>query len=400
MSTLLKIAVYFGSFDPIHVNHLSLCIDLIKREFNKVYIVPNQNNNLKPYVVAHHHRIAMINEMIIENNLEEKLEAYTSKIDQHSWEGRSKICSEISSKHENSQIYQIIGQDSYEKALERCQPPKGIYALEGRYLLIYPRNGCESSIKIPPSLNKLTIIADKYEEKVTCSSTFIRTQFMENKNYDELMKYVSLSVYNYAEKHHLYNCPKNQFKIIVILGPPDSGKGTLCQQLIKYYPKYKHISTGDLYRSDQERKTEEYLAIVEEKVKGYSQYMEALNRYIIKKLKTLIDPNKYYIIDGLKPTDLFSFESHVTSIDSIVTLNCHYKVAEERLKKRQKEENRQDDSDEAIRKRLSNYYHFLWMQKEILSSYQGTGRQVINLNCQKPASYLVKHNLWPTILKK
>ena len=28
MSNAIKIAVYFGSFDPIHKNHLALCEDL------------------------------------------------------------------------------------------------------------------------------------------------------------------------------------------------------------------------------------------------------------------------------------------------------------------------------------------------------------------------------------
>jgi len=398
MSSTSKIAIYFGSFDPIHINHIGLCKDLIKRGFHKIYLVPNQNNTMKPYTVPRDHRYEMICLAIDECQLQDYLVAYKAETEHHTWEGRSQICDQIMKEHEGCRAYQIIGQDSYEKALERCQPGNGIYSLTGRLLMVYPRQGYYEGIKIPSTLKGSVEIVSDYKDALICSSTVIRETFTKGITTSELDQWICQSVHEYIFKYDLYKPLKNTKKIIALLGPPGSGKGTLSCFLMKQYPKYQHISTGDIYRADQLKKTPEYLKVAAEKEKGYVKYMEALNEYIIGKLKTIIDPKKYYIIDGLKPTDLFKFEQEVAPIDSIVILNCQYPVAEARLKKRQKEEHRPDDSDEQIKKRLNNYYHFIWMQKEIVKSYTGTGRTAINLNCQKPAHVLAKHLLWKDLL--
>ncbi len=395
-----KIAVYFGSFDPIHINHISLCIDLISHGFHKIYLVANENNTLKPYMVSHNHRNKMINLAILECELSDYLIAYSSGIQNHDWDGRSQICNKIMENHIGDQIYQIIGQDSYENALQRCHFPNGIYALKGRILIVYPRQGYCDNIRIPAELSDSIILMSDYSDKYECSSTNIRQKLMKNCVFEELNQLTYLSVYNYLIDNKLYCTLKNTKKIIVILGPPGSGKGTLSESLIKKYPKYIHISTGDLYRNDMIKKTPAYLVVDAEKHKGHLQYMQALNKFIIDKLKVMIDPIKYYIIDGLKPTDLFNFEKEIALIDSIVILNCVYKVAFDRLKKRQKEQKRFDDNDELIKKRLGNYYRFIWMQKEIIKSYSGTGRQAINLNCDKSIQILINHKLWSEILQK
>lgn len=400
-----KIAVYFGSFDPIHVNHINLCNDMINRGFTKVYLVANPNHNMKPYMVSREHRVSMIEEVIDENDLSEQLVAYDSKVEHHSWEGRSQVCDQILKEQKDpscTAVYQIIGQDSYEKALGRCRPPNGIYSLKDRHLLVYPRSGSETKMKmcIPDELNKTVEIVDKYQDPVVCSSTMIREQLLNGTPFNKIDKYMHMSAYMYIIRNGLYQVVKNQFKVVVVLGPPGSGKGSLCTALKKRFLKYQHISTGDLYREDMEKQTPEYLKVEEEKEKGQAKYTEALNVFIINKLKVLVDTKKHYLIDGLKSTDLYAFEKYVAPIDSIVVLNCPYGTAEQRLKYRQKEQKRADDTDERIKKRLGNYYKYMWMQKEVLNSYQGTGRQVINLNCQKPIEFLVKHPLWKDVLRR
>ena len=45
--------------------------------------------------------------------------------------------------------------------------------------------------------------------------------------------------------------PDNQGKILVILGAPGSGKGTLSKELKKDY-NFIHLSTGDLIRNSKD----------------------------------------------------------------------------------------------------------------------------------------------------
>src|SRR5437016_506403 len=103
---MLKIGVYFGSFDPIHRNHVGLCLDLLEHQgFEKVYLVPNQSHALKPYIVSHEHRCAMIEAAIAKHA---GLELHRVENDNQRWEGRRVICEELRRGHgEIPQMFEI-----------------------------------------------------------------------------------------------------------------------------------------------------------------------------------------------------------------------------------------------------------------------------------------------------
>lgn len=403
-SSISKVGIYFGSFDPVHINHVQLCLNLLENDFKYVYMIPNQANHMKPYIVSMEHRLAMINEVIDELKLDGRLIAYRSNIEQHTWPGRDKIADEIVKLHpkETVEIHQIIGQDSFEKAVIRCKEHDGIYAIKGRLLLVYPRLGYTGEIKVPISLKDIAQIID-YKDSMVCSSTDIREGLKKLPTHLDAKKAISCiysSVYKYICSNGLYRVVASKGKIIAIFGPPGSGKGSLCTSLCRIYPKYIHISTGDLYRDDESKKTQEYLKIAEAKKKGMSYYNDALNEYIVTKLKTLIDPKKCYFLDGLKPTDLFSFEQNVAPVDGIAVLNCRYGVAFGRLKKRQQNSQRLDDADDKIRHRLNNYFKYLFIQQEILKSYQSTGRSVYNIQGENPIAQSIRSYIWKNLLLK
>jgi adenylate kinase len=389
-----KVVVYFGSFDPVHVNHLALCQDLVSnRGYDHVYLIPNPNNQLKPYAVSQKHRVEMLREAVKELGLEGSVHVYHSSIEKHNWPGREAVCKLIRGEHEGCSLSQVIGQDSYEKAVVRCKKyHNGIYEVEGREFLVYPRMGQSIKVDVPDELSGVTRVMSDYKDSVMCSSTQLRQFLSSGANFEDVEVFLCKSVFLYICTHHLYRPKMNNHRVIVLLGPPGAGKGTLSAQLCKKYPKYTHISTGDIYRQAKEEKSEEYNKLVEAKESGGKQYQAALNLFIIAQLKSIVSVDGYYIIDGLKPTDLADFEDEIMPIDTIITLNCHYKVAEQRLKKRQKEEQREDDSDENIKRRLDNYYKYMWIQKEVVNSYQSTGRQACNVSCQRPLWQIVKHN--------
>jgi adenylate kinase family enzyme/nicotinic acid mononucleotide adenylyltransferase len=405
-----NLAVYFGSFDPIHLNHLSLCDDLLKRGFEHVYLVPNPNNDFKPFMVSRNQRLQMIEEAIKGNA---RLTAYDSPIEQHTWEGRYQICDLIKAKYSSAsgttsqsiKVSIVIGQDSFEKAIQRCRPGQGIHRIGSGQLLVYPRSGYNASITVPVGLKQSVKVMDDYEDPMPRSSSAIREVFLKcgsNTKIEEMLQYLHPMTLKLIQTHQLYYPYQTQRKIIAFLGSPGSGKGTICSELQKQFPHYIHISTGDLYREAESHKTPAYYRVQEEKTKGASQYMDALNIFIIERLKEIINPDQYYLIDGLKPTDLAVFEDKITKIDSIVYLKCSSYCAEQRLKKRRNEgkQARTDDTDASIQKRLGNYFKFLWIQTEILTSYQSTGRTVLTLNADKPVSFLMAHPLWKTLIQR
>ena len=167
---MVNLAVYFGSFDPIHLNHLSLCDDLLKRGFMHVYLVPNPNNDLKPFMVSRNHRLNMIEEAIKGND---RLTAYDSPIEQHTWEGRYQICDLIKAKHSSpsTKVSIVIGQDSFEKALQRCRPGQGIHRIGSGQLLVYPRSGYNALINVPAGLKACVKVMEDYEDPMPRSSS-------------------------------------------------------------------------------------------------------------------------------------------------------------------------------------------------------------------------------------
>ena len=57
----VRIGVYFGTFDPMHENHMALCKHAIEREnFKAVVMVPNGASNGKPFITPLVNRVALI----------------------------------------------------------------------------------------------------------------------------------------------------------------------------------------------------------------------------------------------------------------------------------------------------------------------------------------------------
>ena len=400
----MRIAVYFGSFDPIHKNHSKLCNDLLCRDIvDRIILVPNANNTLKPYLVSIDNRLKMATLGIQNEGLSDKVTVYHSTITKSNWDGRNQICKQIKTDHcpngEHLQMFQLIGQDSFSKAIERCNTTHGIYTVDDRQFIIYPRYSPDpQKIVIPEELVDRCIVISDYHEESSCSSTTVRKKLQTETSWSEFSTYLHRAVFNYIIENHLYWYGNYHRFIVAIFGPPGSGKGTIAQKLSKKYSKYQHISTGEIYRQAKEQNNPEYQKLVDAKNKDYQVYSTALKSFILGQLKNIIKPGEYYLLDGLKPGDIYDFDKTIAPIDSIVILNCRYKVAEERLKKRQKELNREDDSDENIKRRLSNYYKYQWIQKEIINSYRGTGRPVHNINCENEPDKITTHWVWNNLI--
>ena len=68
MTSCITFYRYFGSFDPIHENHIALVLHSLRKQketaataaMDKVFLVPNENNPRKPFVAPVYDRRQLI----------------------------------------------------------------------------------------------------------------------------------------------------------------------------------------------------------------------------------------------------------------------------------------------------------------------------------------------------
>jgi adenylate kinase len=148
--------------------------------------------------------------------------------------------------------------------------------------------------------------------------------------------------------------PDSQGEIMIVLGAPGSGKGTLSKELKKDYG-FSHISTGDLIRNSDDP---ELKKIIEG---GDFVPDDMMVRMLRKELKGL-DLSKGIILDGFPRTikqakRLDSMLGKMgLGLNHAVYLEISDDVAKDRIRDRAKKEDRKDDSsEEVINKRFDEY---------------------------------------------
>ena len=148
--------------------------------------------------------------------------------------------------------------------------------------------------------------------------------------------------------------PDKQGKIIVLLGPPGAGKGTLAEKLVKRNG-FQHISTGEMIRKSDDKELKDLIA------KGKFVPDKTMVKILKDKLSTL-DFEKGIILDGFPRTldQAHKLDSILgklgLGLSSAVYLNINSETAKERLAKRSEEQDREDDKDpEIIKQRFKEY---------------------------------------------
>lgn len=148
--------------------------------------------------------------------------------------------------------------------------------------------------------------------------------------------------------------PDSQGEIVVVLGPPGSGKGTLSKQLKSDY-NFEHISTGDVIRKSEDEDLKKIIA------RG-DLVPDDLMLKILKKEFKKLDPTKNIILDGFPRTikqanELDSMLGKMgLGLSHALFLKLPYDVAKERIKRRAEIEGRKDDADiNTINKRFKEY---------------------------------------------
>ena len=146
---------------------------------------------------------------------------------------------------------------------------------------------------------------------------------------------------------------------IVFFGPPGSGKGTQAKLLAKEL-NILHLSTGDILREKLSDGDSLSIKLKEVMSSGNLVSDEILNQIIANKLMREECSNGY-ILDGyprtISQSEFFlSFaKSNNLNLDIIFNFKIDFKLVEERIILRSKQEQRSDDNIDVIKTRLDKY---------------------------------------------
>ena len=150
--------------------------------------------------------------------------------------------------------------------------------------------------------------------------------------------------------------------IIILLGPPGSGKGTQANFIQNKF-SIPHLSTGDILRQSVKNETDLGNKVKNIMAKG-ELVSDDLVLDVIKERVSQSDCNLGFILDGY-PRNITQAESlNIVlkdidrNIDRILFLDVDFEVLESRIESRSKENNKEkraDDTSEVLIKRLDEY---------------------------------------------
>ena len=147
---------------------------------------------------------------------------------------------------------------------------------------------------------------------------------------------------------------------LILFGPPGSGKGTQSEKLIAKYG-LKHLSTGDLLRTEISQKTA--LGLEAKNIMDKGQLVP--DEVVIGMISSALDTNtaaKGFLFDGFPRTSAQAealdklLELKGTSINTMLAMQVSEEELVTRLLKRGVTSGRSDDNNEAvIRARIAEY---------------------------------------------
>lgn len=183
----MKIGVYVGSFNPVHIGHIKIVNELInKKILDRIIIIPTQNYWDKQNLIPLNHRVNMLR--LIENENIEINDKYSN------FEYTYQIMNELKNKYLNDELYLIIGADLLP---EFHLWKNAIELLENKILVINRDNiNVNDYINNFKNKNNFTVVNDI--EQIDISSTRIR------KNINNASGYLDNKIYKYIKDNKIY----------------------------------------------------------------------------------------------------------------------------------------------------------------------------------------------------
>lgn len=205
------IGFYFGSFNPVHENHIALAqVALERLGLARVVFVPNLDGNDEKDVLPLPHRVAMLRARVQDMHAMEVLEptAPTKR-----WEAKAVIAEETAERlfansRSRGQPALLLGQDSWNKAVLGSSRDKttrhfiGISKLVKERFFIFPRTDQQEPVLPAPKpiRDNVTVVEGFSDPIPGLSSSQIRDSVVEDVPHG-----LHERVLEYIRSHNLYS---------------------------------------------------------------------------------------------------------------------------------------------------------------------------------------------------
>jgi adenylate kinase len=173
---------------------------------------------------------------------------------------------------------------------------------------------------------------------------------------------------------------------VLLLGPQGSGKGTQAKRIARDFG-IPHIATGDIIREMKERDSDlgrELKAVYD---RGDLVSDELMIRIIEDRLEQE-DAQEGFILDGFPRTlpQAEALDATLRDLDRKLDIVLEFQLRdretiERRLLKRAAEEDRSDDTPEAIARRLALYYE---QTEPLVEHYRTRHGNVVGIHAERP----------------
>ena len=194
----MKIGLYFGSFNPIHVGHLVIANYMVThQDLDQVWFVisPHNPHKAKSTLLADYHRLALVKEAV-ESNPKWRASDIEFGLEQPSY--TAKTLAHLKEKYPSYDFSLIMGEDNL-RTFHKWYNYETI--LENYKLLIYPRVYTVQELTAPESIEKNELA--EHPNVVFCndapmmviSSSYIRNTIKAQKDVrylltPEVLKYI------------------------------------------------------------------------------------------------------------------------------------------------------------------------------------------------------------------
>lgn len=191
----MKVGLYFGTFNPIHIGHLIIANHLAEySDLDEVWFVvtPQSPHKKKQSLLENHHRFELVY-IAVENYQKLKASDIEFKLPQPNYTVHT--LAHISEKYPNHEFSLIMGEDNL-KSFHKWKNYETI--LENHHLYVYPRisgGSTKTNFDEHPKVHKVDAPI------IQISATLIRDGIKQNKNVEPMLL---KEVWKYIDEMNFY----------------------------------------------------------------------------------------------------------------------------------------------------------------------------------------------------